>query len=108
VRRVVCRAVAVCAVWAMADLQVRRGAADRSMFAGFMTSLVTNPVDVVRTRIMTEYAAPGQPRTYSNPFTSLFRVPPPFFVSCVPCRVMCVVCVCVSCRVVSCRVVRWL
>ncbi len=79
------------------------------MFSGFMTSLVTNPVDVVRTRIMTEYAAPGQPRTYSNPFTSLFRVPPPFFVtrvscmSCVSCRVVS----CVSCvRAVSCRV-RW-
>ncbi len=79
------------------------------MFSGFMTSLVTNPVDVVRTRIMTEYAAPGQPRTYSNPFTSLFRVPPPFFVtrvsctSCVLCRVSCCVCrvcrVCVPCRV---------
>jgi hypothetical protein len=73
------------------------------MFSGFMTSLVTNPVDVVRTRIMTEYASPGQPRTYSNPFTSLVRVPPH------SCRVSCRVVSCrvVSWRVVSCRVVSW-
>jgi hypothetical protein len=45
-----------------------------SMFSGFMTSLVSNPVDVVRTRIMTEYTSPGQARVYSNPFSSLFRV----------------------------------
>lgn len=44
------------------------------MFSGFMTSLVTNPIDVVRTRIMTELTAPGQQRIYSNPFGALAKV----------------------------------
>lgn len=39
-----------------------------------MTSLVTNPVDVVRTRIMTELTAPDRPRFYTNPLTALVRV----------------------------------
>jgi len=45
-----------------------------SMFSGFMTSLVTNPVDVVRTRIMNEKAIPNKARQYSNLFSTLWQI----------------------------------
>jgi len=45
-----------------------------SMFSGFITSLVTNPIDVVRTRIMNEKVAAGQQRIYTNPFISIWKI----------------------------------
>jgi len=48
------------------------------MFAGFMTSLVTNPVDVVRTRLMNEMATSA---VYRNPVMAFFKVGPQSFLT---------------------------
>eukprot|EP01116_Phalansterium_solitarium_P023756 TRINITY_DN8492_c0_g1_i1.p1 TRINITY_DN8492_c0_g1~~TRINITY_DN8492_c0_g1_i1.p1 ORF type:complete len:310 (+),score=68.78 TRINITY_DN8492_c0_g1_i1:547-1476(+) len=45
-----------------------------SFFAGFVTSAVTSPVDVARTRIMNEKPAPGQPRVYPNLLLTLYKI----------------------------------
>lgn len=45
-----------------------------SIFAGLMTTLASNPLDVVRTRIFNEASKPKSERIYSNPITSLVRI----------------------------------
>jgi hypothetical protein len=46
-----------------------------SFFAGFITSLVTNPVDVARTRIMNEKVLPGNFPTYNkNAFITMWKI----------------------------------
>lgn len=44
------------------------------MLSGFVTSLVTNPVDVCRTGIMNEKVLPGQARQYPNLFYTFWKV----------------------------------
>ena len=45
-----------------------------SFIAGLVTTLVTNPVDVVRTRIMNEKVIVGQKRVYRDPFTTFYKI----------------------------------
>jgi hypothetical protein len=45
-----------------------------SMFAGVMTSLVSNPADVVRTRIMNEWNTKETAKYSRNPFVTLVQV----------------------------------
>jgi len=45
-----------------------------SMIAGLMTTLASNPLDVVRTRIFNESSKPKHERLYTNPITSLFKI----------------------------------
>eukprot|EP01113_Clastostelium_recurvatum_P006092 TRINITY_DN12763_c0_g1_i2.p1 TRINITY_DN12763_c0_g1~~TRINITY_DN12763_c0_g1_i2.p1 ORF type:complete len:303 (+),score=48.32 TRINITY_DN12763_c0_g1_i2:29-937(+) len=45
-----------------------------SMASGVATALATNPVDVARTRIMNEVVMEGVPRTYTNPFSTMWRI----------------------------------
>jgi len=45
-----------------------------SMVAGLMTTLASNPLDVVRTRIFNESSKPRHERIYSNPVVSLLTI----------------------------------
>lgn len=45
-----------------------------SFFAGFCTAATSNPIDVVRTRIMNETVAAGQRARYTNPISSVVMI----------------------------------
>lgn len=45
-----------------------------AMFAGFVTAFVTNPIDVIKTRIMNENVHSQQQRIYTSSFSSLMKI----------------------------------
>lgn len=45
-----------------------------AMFAGFVTAFVTNPIDVIKTRIMNENVHSQQQRIYTSSFSSFMKI----------------------------------